>query len=120
MVVTLGINLCDTKGIMGSVIGAQRWNNKKYMTSWGRFMRKNMKKGHMAKSAVKGMLGASLMSGGMLAYNSLNNMKEDDDDLKWISEIMEKGWVRISQVEISLIMMGCFLGLLVIVDVSGL
>ena len=51
----------------------------------------------------------------MLAYNSLNNMKEDDDDLKWISEIMEKGWVRISQGEISLIMMECFLRLLVIV-----
>ena len=78
-------------------------------------MCKNMKKGHMAKSAVKGMLGMSLMSGGMLAYDSLNNMKEDDDDLKWILEIMEKGWVRIGQGEISLITIGCFLGLLVIV-----
>ena len=73
-----------------------------------------MKKGHMAKTAVKGMLVASLMSGGMLAYDSLNNLKGDEDDLKWISEIMEKGRVSLGQGEISIITVGCFLGFMVI------
>ena len=62
MGVMLGINLSDTKGIMGSIIDNQRGNNNKYTSSWGHFMQKNMKKGHMAKSAIKGMLGVSLMS----------------------------------------------------------
>ena len=67
---------------MGSVIGSKQWNRNKHSTSWGRFVRKNLKKGHLAKSDVKGMLGAGMMSGGMLAVNSLNNLNEDDDDLK--------------------------------------
>ena len=115
IMVMVGIKLCGAKGIMGSVIGAKRWNNNKFTTSWGHFMCKHMKKGHLAKSAAKGMLGASLMSGGMLAYNSINNLNKEDDDLKWISEIMAKGRASISQDEISLITMGCFLRLLVIV-----
>ena len=91
IMVTVGIKLCETKGIMGSVIGAKRWNNNKYTTSWGCFMCKNMKKDHLVQSAAKGMLGASLMSGGMLSYDSLNNLNEEDDDLKWILETMAKG-----------------------------
>ena len=65
-------------------------------------MRKNLKKWHLTKSAVKGMLGAGMMSGGMLAYNSFNNLKEDEDDLKWMSEIMASGKAKLGQGEVSL------------------
>ena len=60
------------------------------------------------------MLGAGMMSGGMLAVHSLNNLNEDDDDLKWLSEIIASGKAKLGQGEVSAITLGCALGLMII------
>ena len=56
----------------------------------GRFACKKIKKGRITKSAIKGAVGAGMMSGAMLAYDGIRDLnQEDGDDLIWLNIIMK-------------------------------
>ena len=76
----------------------------KFTTSWGRYASKNLKKGNIGKSAVKGALGTGLMLGAMLAYDEIRDLKENNgDDILWLNAIMKLGSEPLGQSEIGLI-----------------
>ena len=83
-------NMVETKGVMGKMIGKNRWAGAKYSTGWGHFLRKHAKKGQLTKASVKGLLGTGLMPGSLIALDKINSAKQENDkDLGWIRELMK-------------------------------
>ena len=90
---------------MSKVVSHDRWNTKKYTSNWGRFAHKNIKKGRITKSAIKGAVGTGMMSGTMLAYARIRDLNQDKgDDLVWL---MKTDKEELGQNEIGLITIGC-------------
>ena len=71
LMIMIGLYVCEGRGWMGKVVGRDRWNAKKYSSNWGRFARKNIKKGRITKSAIKGAVGSGMMTGAMVAYDRI-------------------------------------------------
>ena len=68
-------NMVETKGVMGKMIGKNRWALAKYTTGWGHFLRKHTKKSQIAMGSVKGLLGTALMLGSLVALDKIKSEK---------------------------------------------
>ena len=82
------LNVGESKGVMGHIVGKNHWQGAKYSMSWGQWLQANAQKGKLTKATLKSLMGTGLIDGSLMALEKITEKDGSGADSEWLKSLM--------------------------------